>query len=79
MGGGSKNTLSLLELLDLLKSLTGKSPDVSMSEWRPSDQKVYISDTTRAQERLGWKPTVTPIEGVKRVVRWVEANRNLFA
>ena len=78
MGGGNKNTLSLLELLDLLKSLTGKSPDVSTSEWRPSDQKVYVSDTTRAQEQLGWKPTITPIEGVKRVVRWVEANRNLF-
>ncbi len=71
IGGGPKNTLSLLELLDLLQDMTGRRPKVSFSSWRPADQKVYISNVRKAQEMLGWKPRVTPQDGVKRVVNWV--------
>jgi CDP-paratose 2-epimerase len=78
MGGGPHNTLSLLELLDLLHDVTRKKPDVSFSEWRPADQKVYISDIRKAQEMLHWKPKVAPQEGVKRLINWVEENRHLF-
>jgi len=71
IGGGPKNTLSLLELIDLLEKLTGKRSKIKYSEWRPSDQKVYISDIRKAQTKLNWKPTVTPREGVKRLTDWV--------
>jgi CDP-paratose 2-epimerase len=77
-GGGYENTLSLLELLDLLQELTGKRPKVSFADWRPADQKVYISDISRAYEKLGWKPEVGPREGVKKLTDWVLANRHLF-
>ena len=42
IGGGPENTLSLLELLDLLEALTGKWTRISLFR----DQKVYISDTS---------------------------------
>ena len=77
-GGGPENTLSLLELLDLLQKLTGKKSEISFSDWRPSDQKVYISDTSKIREALGWKPEISPEEGVKRLVNWVEKNKSLF-
>ena len=78
IGGGPNNTLSLLELLDLLELLVGKRPKISFADWRPADQKVYISDISGASEKLGWKPKVSPEEGVRRLVSWVSNNLDLF-
>ncbi len=78
IGGGPENTTSLLELLDQLGSLIGKQPNVSFSDWRPADQRVYVSNIGRAQRVLGWKPIVHPTEGLGRVVAWVRENRGLF-
>lgn len=78
IGGGPKNTLSLQELLDLLDKLTGKRPSLSFKNWRPGDQRIYISDIRKAQEKLGWTPTISPELGVKKLVNWVSENRHLF-
>ena len=78
MGGGQDYTLSLLELLDLLEEFTGKRSKISFSDWRPSDQKVFIADTTKAKKELGWKPVVDPRTGVKKLVDWTTENKGLF-
>jgi CDP-paratose 2-epimerase len=78
LGGGYENTLSLLELLDLLEELTGKRMEISYADWRPSDQKVYISDISKVKETLKWKPEVNPREGIKKLVEWVRENERLF-
>lgn len=77
-GGGPENTLSLLELLDLLEQFSGKKMKVDYSDWRPSDQKVYISDIRKAERELEWKPKVSPEEGVKKLYDWVQSEKNLF-
>ena len=78
IGGGSSKTISLLEFFDLLKKLTGKRPKISFSRWRPSDQKVYISDIAKIRKELSWKPKVTVKEGVSRIVEWAQKNRQIF-
>ena len=78
IGGGSDNTLSLLELLNILEELTGKRSKIAFSDWRPSDQKVYVSDISRGWEKLGWRPKVRLREGIRELVDWVEENRDLF-
>ena len=78
MGGGPDNTLSLLELIRMLEDLTGRSLSLRFDEWRPSDQKVYISDISQARLALRWEPKIAPEEGVKRLVSWVAENRHLF-
>ncbi|MBN1763337.1 MAG: GDP-mannose 4,6-dehydratase [Methanomicrobia archaeon] len=78
IGGGYENTLSLLELLDSVEEITSKRTKVGYSNWRPSDQKVYISDISKAKEELGWRPEVNPREGVEKLVEWVRANKALF-
>lgn len=78
IGGGPRNTLSLLELLELLRDFTGKTPRVSYASWRPADQKVYISDISRLAEKLGWQPTVRPRDGVNGLISWVLENNLLF-
>ncbi|MEE8168521.1 MAG: NAD-dependent epimerase/dehydratase family protein [Candidatus Hydrothermarchaeales archaeon] len=78
MGGGPENTLSLLELLNVLEEFTGKKADVSFDDWRPSDQRAYISDISKAKEKLGWSPEVSPKEGVERLVNWIQENKEIF-
>lgn len=79
MGGGPEFTMSLIELLDIIRDKTGVSPQLSYADWRPSDQKVYISDISKAGSLLGWAPEITPEVGVGRLLGWVEENRALFA
>ena len=73
MGGGIKNTLSLLELLDILRDITRKKIEVNYSDWRTADQKVYISNISKAKNILGWEPKVTPREGVQKLASWAES------
>lgn len=78
VGGGPDNTLSLLELLNMLDQRTGKRSKINFSDWRLSDQKVYISNISKAQEKLRWTPRVSPKEGVERLAHWVLENEHLL-
>jgi CDP-paratose 2-epimerase len=78
LGGGPGFTLSLQELLELLKTCSGQPVEHSHADWRPGDQRVFISDVRRAREELGWQPRVAPAVGVQRLHDWVVANRDLF-
>ena len=78
IGGGPHNTLSLLRLLEQLREITGTRPEVRFSDWRPHDQKVYVSDIRKAKHKLGWEPTVDPVTGVRRLAEWVKRNKKLF-
>jgi CDP-paratose 2-epimerase len=79
IGGGPENALSLLELLSMLKELTNKNANLNLAEWRPADQKVYVSDISKAKKLLSWEPKVNPRNGVKRLVEWVSKSIDLFA
>lgn len=72
VGGGAGNTTSLLEFLDLLEQKTGERTNVGYEEWREGDQKVYVSDISRAGDELGWEPEVTFGEGIDRFLSWYE-------
>jgi CDP-paratose 2-epimerase len=78
IGGGPANALSLLELLDMIRELSGRPLNHTFSAWRAGDQSVYISDIRLAQRRLGWSPRVSAQEGVRRLYDWITANRDLF-
>jgi len=71
-------TLSLLKLLELLGSSLNSDIPVSYDDWRPGDQKVYISNISRAKQLFGWQPVIYPDEGVQRLLRWIQANQGLF-
>ena len=78
IGGGPANTVSLLELLEWLDRRADRPVTRTFREWRPGDQRIYVSDVGKARERLGWVPSVTVSEGLDRLWRWVRANRGLF-
>ena len=78
VGGGPEYTVSLLELLDRLERLLGRRPQVTFTDWRPSDQRVYISDIRAITGALSWRPRVTLDEGLQRLVAWVREQQRIF-
>jgi len=71
VGGGPENTLSLLEMLQLLEEISGRRPIVRFADWRQADQKVYVSDISKAKKILKWEPKTSPKVGLNRLVKWV--------
>ena len=79
LGGGPENTLTIWsEFGPLLASLVGHQVPVTYADWRPGDQKVFVANVARAASLLGWRPQVSPAEGIKDLFEWVQANRDLF-
>jgi CDP-paratose 2-epimerase len=78
IGGGADNTTSLLELIDTVENHTGVKMTYKFSDWRPSDQKVYISDITKVSAELDWRPKIMPSYGIKLLMDWVKDNIEVF-
>jgi CDP-paratose 2-epimerase len=79
IGGGSSNSLSLLELFALLSELLGIPPLVfTFTPRRPSDQDCFIADIRKAENILGWKPDITSREGITNMLEWTERHFGLL-
>ena len=79
IGGGMEFSLSVWrEFGTLLSELLGQEIKVDYGAWRPGDQKIYVSDISKANRDFGWQPSVPPKEGVERLLRWVQGNLDLF-
>ena len=78
VGGGHLNQMSLLELLDILGKLSGRKIEPAYDDWRPGDQKIYVSDISKVKRELGWAPEINREEGVRMLWEWVSANKGLF-
>jgi len=78
IGGGRSNAISLLDLVRFLQKEVNPSLPISYSQWRPGDQRVYISDISKAREHFGWKPLVDWRVGVSNLIEWVMANKTLL-
>lgn len=67
IGGGTENTLSLLELVDLLNAKMGTTTEFKFRDARAGDQKVFVSGNKLAAE-LGWKPKVDVEAGISNLI-----------
>lgn len=71
MGGGRENTVSLLEFLSTIEELHGTKPSVEFGDWRPGDQRYYVSDTTRFRAATGWAPRHSARAGIEALDAWL--------
>lgn len=78
IGGGAVNTLSLLELLNILRDEDILQREPLYADWRPGDQKVFVCNVEKVNELVGWKPTTPPKAGVKKLIDWVINNKTLL-
>ncbi len=62
--------VDLNETVELLKKLTGYRGEVGYGPERSGDVKHSLADLTSIQQKLGYKPTVSFAEGLRRTVDW---------
>ena len=75
LGGGPENAVSLLQLLDEMRLVTGREVDLRFEDWRPGDQRWYVSDAHKAQSELGLPRPRNWREGVARLAEWLAHDR----
>jgi CDP-paratose 2-epimerase len=72
IGGGPRNTVSLLELIRQMEGRLGHRLEVEFGDWRQGDQRYYVTDTRRFESLTGWRPRTAPAEGLGRLDAWLE-------
>ena len=73
IGGGMKESLSLLELFDMLNEMLSIDMEYKKLSWRLSDQKVFVADITKIKNDIGWEPKVSARDGIEKMINWVKA------
>ena len=71
-GGGTDRSISLAELTNLCRDVTGHETSVTASaESRPGDVPYYVSDCAKLAALSGWRPTQSVQETVADVDAWI--------
>jgi dTDP-glucose 4,6-dehydratase len=80
LGVGSDVTIG--ELANKIIELTGSRSQIKIdrNRIRPAKSEVgrLVSDNTRAQDLLDWRPTVTLTEGLQKTIDWVRLNLDQY-
>ena len=74
IGGGLRNTLSLLELVKLLKTKFKLDTKINFGKERDGDQKIFVSDNSKIKKFVNWEPTTSFNNGIKEIIYWTEEN-----
>ena len=72
VGGGSKNSFSLLTLIDYLKKITKIDIGYKLSKSRVGDQKYFVNDLNKVQRNFNWSPKISSKKGVKLFLSWIQ-------
>ncbi|MFA5864099.1 MAG: NAD-dependent epimerase/dehydratase family protein [Phycisphaerae bacterium] len=75
IGGGPDNSISQLEMIELIEQLAGKKSLVCYDQNRLGDQRYYVSDNGKFGSATGWRPKVDVHQGVERLYRWLTGTR----
>ena len=70
---GNPNEMTLIELAETIKRITGSSSEVVFEGLPEDDPKVRQPDITRAKTILGWEPTVGLEDGLRRTLDYADA------
>jgi CDP-paratose 2-epimerase len=77
MGGGAGNSVSLLELLEQIRLLTGETVKIEWGPERLADQRWFIADTAKIRNSLGWAPRTSVREGLRKLTAWYQSRPSL--
>ena len=76
IGGGSQNSINLLDAIELITSITGNEfPNIEYEKTRPGDQPYFVSDNSWViNNKLDWKPKVNLEVGIGKMIKWIQSN-----
>ena len=74
VGGGLKNSLSLLETTRLCEEVMGRRIEIgSVAANRPADVRSYITDTEVVRSVNGWSPRRDALVTLQDIHQWLQA------
>lgn len=76
---GNDHEITMLELAHMVIEMTGSDSRVHHIALPADDPHVRRPDLNRAKVLLGWEPTMSLEEGLKRTARWMEETRSALA
>jgi UDP-glucose-4-epimerase GalE len=71
---GSGAGLTVLELIDIVRWVTGRKIDVVFKPARPGDPKVLVADISKARRILGWAPKHSLEDIIASAFEWRKKN-----
>ena len=73
IGGSLKNSLSIIELLQKSKNIFELNTkfEISEKEWRPADQRFYVSNISKVNKKLNWIPKTSLDIGLESFAGWL--------
>jgi CDP-paratose 2-epimerase len=72
LGGGPENAISLLAVLNEIKTIIGRNVPVRYAEWRTGDQCYFVSDTRRLCGVIDWSAKIGWKSGLVDLIGWLE-------
>ncbi|RZJ33255.1 MAG: NAD-dependent epimerase/dehydratase family protein [Flavobacterium sp.] len=79
VGGGLENSASLLEMTAICEKITGNKISIgSETETRPADLRVYVTDNSRIENEIGWKPKKSVEQVFIDIFNWIKENETLL-
>lgn len=74
-GGGLKHSVSLLELTELCREVTGREIAIGCKpETSPLDLRSYLTDSDKAKQCFSWTPSWSPKDIVQDIHDWLIAS-----
>jgi CDP-paratose 2-epimerase len=78
IGGGKSNSISILQLINLFKKKNSYDKfNIKYFKPRPGDQKFYISDLSKINKVVGWKPKTNIKIGILKVINWLRSTNKV--
>lgn len=77
---GSGKQWSNQQVVEMIENVFGQKLKVKISDFhkRPSDTKHWLANIDKSKELLGWQPTHTLEEGLRKTINWFRQNIDLY-
>ena len=74
---GESRTTGLRELIALIEKHVGKTARIEQKPLQPGDVTITFADIAHARELLGYHPTFSMDEGIRRFVDWYQSKQQV--
>jgi CDP-paratose 2-epimerase len=79
VGGGPDISVSLQELTEICRRVTGHSvPIAEVKEDRQADIRLYLTDNSAVTAATGWKPSISVEDTVVSIFDWIKKNEKIL-
>lgn len=71
---GNSNPTKLMELVELISSISGKKAEIIMEEPKPGDVFTTYADISKAKKIIGFDPKISIKDGLEKFIKWYKEN-----